>query len=161
MKFFAVLALCIVGAIADPLTADEAQLVKDSWAHVHHDEVEILANFFTQHPEHQARFPAFVGKDLAALKDTAKFATHATRIVSALAEIIELSGNAEAAPALSTVLHTLGSDHKRRGIPKDSFNDFHTSFISYLKGKVSWGDNVEAAWTKAFQNSITVLLAAY
>jgi hypothetical protein len=81
MKFFAVLALCIVAAAAAPLTADEAGLVKEGWAKVKHNEIDILANFFTQHPEHQSRFPAFVGKDLTALKETAKFATHATRIV--------------------------------------------------------------------------------
>jgi hemoglobin-like flavoprotein len=161
MKFFAVLALCIVGACAAPLTADEAQLVKDSWHKVNHNEIEILANFFTQHPEHQARFPAFVGKDLAALKDTAKFATHATRIISALSEVIELSGNPAAAPALKTVLHTLGSEHKRRGIPKESFADFQTSFISYIKGQVSWGDNVEAAWNDAFENAFTVFFESY
>ena len=161
MKFFAVLALCIVGAIADPLTADEASLVKNTWAQVHHNEIDILANFFQQHPEHQARFPAFVGKDLASLKDTAKFATHATRIVSALSEVIELVGNAEAAPALKTVLHTLGSDHKRRGIPKESFADFETAFLSYLSGHVSYSANVEAAWKKAFENAFTAIFTAY
>lgn len=81
MKFFAVLALCIVATTAAPLSSDEANLVKESWAHVSHNEVDILANFFTLFPQHQQRFPAFVNKDLAALKDTAKFATHATRIV--------------------------------------------------------------------------------
>ena len=81
MKFFAVLALCIVAATAAPLTADEAALVKASWANIKHNEVDILYNFFKDHPEHQQRFPAFVNKDLEGLKDTAKFATHATRIV--------------------------------------------------------------------------------
>ena len=81
MKFFAVLALCIVAASAAPLNADESELVKSSWSKVKHNEIDILANFFTDYPEHQQRFPAFVNKDLAALKDTAKFATHATRIV--------------------------------------------------------------------------------
>lgn len=161
MKFLVVLALCIVSAIADPLTAGEASLVKDSWHKVHHNEVAILANFFQQHPEHQARFPAFVGKDLATLKDTAKFATHATRIVSALSEVIELTGDAASAPALKTALHTLGSDHKRRGIPKESFGDFKTSFVSYLKEHVTWNDDLAHAWDKAFENSLTIMFESY
>jgi Globin len=81
MKFFAVLALCIVAAISAPLSVDEAALVKESWAKVHQNEVDILANLFTLFPQYQSRFPAFVGKDLATLKETAKFAIHATRIV--------------------------------------------------------------------------------
>ena len=162
MKFLAVLALCIVGACAlTPLTEDEATLLHESWHHINHDEIAILHNFFSHHPEHQARFPAFVGKDLAAVKETAKFATHATRIVSALSEVIELSGNAAAGPALKTVLHTLGSDHKRRGIPKESFADFRSSFLEYAKGHVSWGDNVEAVWNKAFDNAFEIFFEAY
>jgi hypothetical protein len=162
MKFFAVLALCIVGACASsPLTADEAGLVKSTFAQVKNNEVDILYNFFELYPAAQSRFAAFVGKDLASLKDTAKFATHAIRIVSALSEVIELSGNPEAAPALVTVLSTLGSDHKRRGIPKESFVDFETAFFSYLKGQVSWGDNVEAAWTKAFSNAFDIIYTQY
>jgi hemoglobin-like flavoprotein len=161
MKFFAVLALCIVGACAAPLTSDEATLIKSTFAQIKNNEVDILYNFFEMYPAAQARFPAFVGKDLASLKDTAKFATHATRIISALSDVVELSGNAEAAPALKTVLTTLGSDHKRRGIPKESFADFETAFLSYLKANVAYGDNVEAAWKTAFENSFEVFFTAY
>ena len=77
MKFFAVLALCIVGAIAAPLTADEAALVKSTWAQVKNNEVDILAAVFTAYPDIQARFPQFAGKDVASLRDTGAFATHA------------------------------------------------------------------------------------
>jgi hypothetical protein len=55
----------------------------------------------------------------------------------------------------------LGSDHKRRGIPKESFADFETAFLSYLKANVAYGDNVEAAWKTAFENSFTVMFESY
>ena len=161
MKYFAVLALFIVGAITAPVSPDDAKLVRDSWHQVSHQEVEILANFFERYPQHQSRFPAFVGKELASLKDTAKFAIHATRIVSALSEVIDLGGNPETAPALRTVLVSLGSAHKRRGIPKESFRDFETALIAYLKEHSTWGDNVEAAWTHAIDNSIELLYEGY
>jgi hypothetical protein len=48
MKFFAVLALCVVGAIASPLTADEASLVQSSWKQVSKNEVDILAAVFAR-----------------------------------------------------------------------------------------------------------------
>nr|prf hemoglobin [Kiefferulus sp.] len=94
MKFFAILALCVVGAIADPLSADQAALVKSSWKQVSHNEADILYAVFKAYPDIQAKFPQFAGKDLESVKDTAAFATHATRIVSFLSEVIALSGEA-------------------------------------------------------------------
>lgn len=46
MKFL-ILALCFAGAFADPLTADEAKIVKDSWHHVIIFKKIILRNFLT------------------------------------------------------------------------------------------------------------------
>ena len=77
MKFFAVLALCIVGAIASPLTSDEASLVKASWNQIKHNEVDILYAVFKAYPDIQARFPQFAGKDLDTVKTSGQFATHA------------------------------------------------------------------------------------
>ena len=159
MKFFAVLALCVVGAIASPLTADEAQLVQASWKSVSHNEVDILAAVFTAYPDIQARFPQFAGKDLAAVKDTAAFATHATRIVSFLSEVIALSGNASNGAAVNALLTKLGGDHKARGVSAAQFGEFRTALVSYLSNHVSWGDNVAAAWNKALDNTMAIAVA--
>jgi len=80
MKFL-VLALCIASAIAAPLSADQASLVRGSWSQVKHNEVDILYYIFDANPDIMAKFPQFAGKDLASLKNTASFATHAGRIV--------------------------------------------------------------------------------
>ncbi|CAG9801270.1 unnamed protein product [Chironomus riparius] len=159
MKFFAVLALCIVGAIASPLTADEASLVQSSWKAVSHNEVDILAAVFAAYPDIQAKFPQFAGKDLASIKDTGAFATHATRIVSFLSEVIALSGNASNAAAVEGLLNKLGSDHKARGVSAAQFGEFRTALVSYLSNHVSWGDNVAAAWNKALDNTMAVAVA--
>ncbi|XP_070504386.1 globin CTT-VIIB-3-like [Chironomus tepperi] len=159
MKFFAVLALCVVGAIASPLTADEAGLVQSSWKQVSHNEVEILAAVFAAYPDIQAKFPQFAGKDLAAVKDTAAFATHATRIVSFLSEVIALSGNASNAAAVQSLVSKLGDDHKARGVSAAQFGEFRTALVSYLSSKVSWGDNVAAAWNKALDNTYAIVVA--
>lgn len=37
---------------------------------------------------------------------------------------------------------------------QETFADFQSSFISYLKAYVSWIDNVEHAWNDAFENAI-------
>ena len=159
MKFFAVLALCIVGAIASPLTADEASLVQSSWKQVSHNEVDILAAVFTAYPDIQAKFPQFAGKDLASIKDTGAFATHAGRIVGFLSEVIALSGNASNAPAVNTLVSKLGDDHKARGVSAAQFGDFRTALVAYLQANVSWGDNVAAAWNKALDNFYAIAVA--
>ncbi|XP_070504452.1 globin CTT-VIIB-7 [Chironomus tepperi] len=160
MKFFAVLALCIVGAIASPLSADEAALVKSSWAQVKHNEVDILAAVFAAHPDIQAKFPQFAGKDLASIKDTAEFATHATRIVSFFSEVISLSGDQANLSAVYALVSKLGADHKARGITAAQFSEFRSSLITYISSHVSWGDNVAAAWNHALDNTYAVVLKA-
>jgi hemoglobin-like flavoprotein len=148
MKFFAVLALCIVGAIASPLTADQAALVKGSWSQVKHNEVDILYAVFKAYPDIQAKFPQFVGKNVDEIKDTAAFATHATRIVSFLSEVISLSGNDSNLAAINSLVSKLGSDHKARGVTPAQFTEFRTALTAYLQQNVSWGDNVAAAWNQ-------------
>nr|P29243.1 RecName: Full=Globin CTT-V; AltName: Full=HBV; Flags: Precursor [Chironomus piger]CAA39718.1 Ctp HbV [Chironomus thummi] len=156
MKFFAVLTLCIIGAIAHPLTSDEANLVKSSWNQVKHNEVDILAAVFKAYPDIQAKFPQFAGKDLDSIKTSGQFATHATRIVSFLSELIALSGNEANLSAVYGLVKKLGVDHKNRGITQGQFNEFKTALISYLSSHVSWGDNVAAAWEHALENTYTV-----
>jgi hemoglobin-like flavoprotein len=77
-----------------------------------------------------------------------------------LNEVIQLSGDSQNLPAVKTVLNELGYAHKRRGIPKDAFNDFRASLISYLKANVSWGDNVEAAWNDALDNCLAIVFSS-
>nr|P29245.1 RecName: Full=Globin CTT-Z; AltName: Full=HBZ; Flags: Precursor [Chironomus piger]CAA39717.1 Ctp HbZ [Chironomus thummi] len=157
MKFFAVLALCIVGAIAHPLTSDEAALVKSSWAQVKHNEVDILYTVFKAYPDIQARFPQFAGKDLDSIKTSGQFATHATRIVSFFSELIALSGSESNLSAIYGLISKMGTDHKNRGITQTQFNEFRTALVSYISSNVSWGDNVAAAWTHALDNVYTAV----
>ncbi|XP_070504409.1 globin CTT-VIIA-like [Chironomus tepperi] len=163
MKFFVVLALCFAAASAavQPLTPDQAVLVKSSWAQVKHSEVDILAAIFAANPDIQARFPQFVGKDVADLKDTAAFATHAGRIVGFFSEIIGLIGNVENRPAVETLVGQLSASHKTRGIPTAQFGEFRASLVAYLQANVSWGDNVAAAWNQALDNFFFVLTSNY
>nr|AAC46979.1 Kc HbVIIB-b [Kiefferulus sp. 'cornishi'] len=156
MKFFAVLALCVVGAIATPLTADQATLVQSSWKQVSHNEVDILYAVFKAYPDIQNKFSQFAGKDLDSLKDTAAFATHATRIVSFLSEVISLSGNEANAVAIQNIVSKFGADHNARGVTKAQFGEFRTALFAYLQAHVSWGDNVAAAWNQAVDNVFVV-----
>ena len=156
MKFFAVLSLCVVGAIASPLTADQAALVQSSWAQVKNNEVDILYAVFNAYPDIQSRFPQFAGKDLNSLKGTAAFATHAGRIVGFLSEIIALTGNESNAPAINTLVTQLGSDHQARGVTRAQFGEFRTALFAYLQANVSWGDNVAAAWNQAVDNVFAI-----
>nr|AAC46976.1 Kc HbVIIIB-a [Kiefferulus sp. 'cornishi'] len=156
MKFFAILALCVVGAIADPLSADQAALVKSSWKQVSHNEADILYAVFKAYPDIQAKFPQFAGKDLESVKDTAAFATHATRIVSFLSEVIALSGEASNLGAINNIVSKLGADHNGRGVTKAQFGEFRTALMAYLQAHVSWGENVAAAWNHALDNTMEI-----
>nr|CAA39724.1 ORF D [Chironomus tentans] len=159
MKFLAVLALCIVGAVADPISADQADLIRSSWAQVKHNEVDILAAVFKDHPDIQARFPQFAGKDVDSLKDTAAFATHAGRIVGFISEIVALVGNEANRPAMNTLTNELATNHHNRGISKAQFNEFRASMTSYLSHHTTWNDATAAAWTHGLDNIFDAIFA--
>lgn len=156
MKFL-ILALCIAFTVATPLTMEEAQLVKDSWAHVKNNEVDILYAVFKAYPDIQNKFTQFVGRDLEGLKGTPEFATHATRIVSLLTQVVDLSGFEEKRGELATLVTEMAHKHKIRGVTKDQFGEFKTALISYLKTHTTWGDNVEAAWNRGIDNMYAIV----
>ena len=159
MKFFAVLALCIVGAIAAPLSADQAASVRASWAKVKNNEVDILYFIFKAHPDIMAKFPQFAGKNIDSLKDTASFATHAGRIVGFVSEIVALMGSEANAPAMKTLVTEMANNHKARGIPKAQFNEFRASLVEYLQAHVTWNDNLGAAWNQGLDNVFNMIFA--
>lgn len=162
MKFL-ILALCAVAATADPhwvmLDADEVALVKDSWHHVYHNEADILYAVFHDNPDIMAKFPAFVGKDLETVKDSAKFALHAGRIINFFSEYIELLGSEGTQSAIKTILNEMGHNHADRGITEKQFDEFKASIFKYMKAHVSWGDNVEHAWGDVFDKMYFVIFS--
>nr|BAO18448.1 globin [Polypedilum nubifer] len=163
MKFL-VLALCVVAAAADPhwlmMPDNEVQAVKSTWAAVNHDEVEILYAVFKAHPDIQARFPKFAGKDLDSIKGSADFAIHASRIVSFFNEFIALLGHENTQPAIKTILNQLGQTHRNRGITKQQFEEFHDSLTVYLKGHTNWNAAASQAWDDAFDKMYFVVFSA-
>jgi hypothetical protein len=160
MKFLIVFAL-IAAASADihPLTHDQADLVRGAWDKVKHSEVDILAAVFAAHPDIQAKFPAFVGKELATIKGSAAFALHATRIVSFISEVLTLAGNPATTPAIKTLVNEMGQNHKNRGITKAQFNEFRASLTTYVSTHAPWGDNVAAVWNQAIDNVYFIIFS--
>lgn len=156
MKFL-ILALCVAYTVATPLTAGQAQLVKDSWAHVKNHEVDLLYTIFKAYPDIQAKFPQFVGKDLEELKGTAEFATHAGRIIGFLTEVVDLSGSEATRERMITIVTEMAHKHKTRGVTKEQFGNFKTALISYISTHVTWGDDVAAAWNQGIDNMYAVV----
>lgn len=160
-----ILSVCVVFAIAAPswkmLDDQEVSYVKSSWNSVKNNEVDLLAFIFKEYPEIQQRFPAFVNKDLATLKDTGKFATHATRIVGLFSEYIILLGQQDTQSAIKTVLNDLGQTHRNRGIPKDLFEKFQIATMKYLNAHATgYNADVEHAWNDAFDKMYYVIFSA-
>lgn len=151
MKFF-IFTLCIAFVAANPLTADEAELVKDSWHHVKDNEADILYAVFKAYPDIQAKFPMFAGKNLDTLKSTPAFTTQADRIMSLISEVVELMGNDANIPAIKSLVNIMAQNHKARGVTKAQFGEFKTALMSYLKTHTSWGSNVETAWSQGIDN---------
>lgn len=164
MKFL-VIAVCIIAAIADPVwvTLDDKEvgLVKSTWNSVKNQEIEMLAAIFKDYPNIQARFPGFVNKNVDELKETPKFALHATRIVGFFSEYISLLGQETTQSAIKTVLNDLGQTHRNRGIPKELFNEFRTSLTKYLQAySTGFNDDAAHAWTDAFDKMYFVIFSA-
>ncbi|XP_070504396.1 globin CTT-X [Chironomus tepperi] len=160
MKFF-VLVLCVVAAMADPewhtLDAHEVEQVQTTWKAVSHDESAILYAVFKAHPDIQAKFSQFAGKDLESIKDTAAFATHAGRIIGFFGEYVALLGSSGNQAAIKTLLHDLGVFHKTRGITKAQFTEFRATMTDYLKGHNNWNADISHSWDDAFDKAFSVI----
>nr|BAO18432.1 globin [Polypedilum nubifer] len=160
MKFL-ILALCITAAVADyhPLTSSEVATIKSTWDAVKTHEVDILYAIFKEHPDIQAKFSQFAGKDLDSLKGSTDFAIHATRIVSFISNYVLLVGDEHNVPGIKTVVNKMGQNHKARGVTKDQFNEFKNTFMNYMKGHVDFNGDVEHAWTDAFDNLYFIIFS--
>lgn len=163
MKFL-IVALCFVAAMAAPewhtLSAGEVTLVQGTWAKVKSHEVEILYTIFKANPDIQAKFAAFVGKDLDSLKGTPAFIEHAHRIVGLLNRYIELIGDAANDGAIKTLLNEMGQKHAARGVTKGQFEAFKNTFVGYLKAHVDFTDSVGAAWGRAIDKMYFVVFSS-
>jgi hypothetical protein len=158
MKFLVFFAL-IAASSAAYLNQEQADLLRGAWGNIKNNEVDILYAVFKAYPDIQARFPAFVGKDLESIKGSAPFALHATRIVSFITEIINLSGSDSTLPAIKTLVNEMGQNHKNRGITKAQFNEFRTAITEYASTHTSWGDNVAVVWNLAIDNTYAIIFS--
>ncbi|XP_070504461.1 globin CTT-X-like [Chironomus tepperi] len=160
MKFL-ILALCIAATTADlhkiTLDAHQVHLIQSSWNQVKHNEVDILAAIFRDHPDIQDKFAQFAGKDLETIKDTAIFATHATRSTGFFGAFIALLGSEDNQPAINTFLRALATSHKARGAVTSQFYQFRDSMINYLKSHTSWNDEVSQSWDIVFDMAFAVI----
>ncbi|KAG5669629.1 hypothetical protein PVAND_017514 [Polypedilum vanderplanki] len=161
MKFLVLLALLGAAAAYTPLTAEEYAYVSGAWNKVKHSEVDILYAVFKAYPDIQAKFPKFAGKNLDEIKGTSDFALHATRIVTFISEVVTLSQNTANNDAIYNKLELFGTDHHNRGVTKDQLTEFRTALTTYLSKHAPWGDNVAAAWNKAFDNVFEVAFTKF
>lgn len=157
MKFL-ILAVLVAGAYAS-VSSDQASIVRSTWAQVSNNEADILFAIFSAYPDIQARFPAFVGQNLNALRSTPAFTLHASRIISLFNQYVSLLGNDANLPAINTIFNEMGVNHRNRGIPRSQFVEFRTALTNYLQANVSWGDNVAAAWNAAFDQMFNIIYA--
>ena len=155
-------ALFATSTFAEIFNAEEYKLFSSSWNTVKHNEVDILYYVFKNYPEMQARFPAFVGKDLDSIKGSAAFALHATRIVSFLSDVVQLMSNEGNDPAINTVISQLAANHKNRGITKPELRRFGNVLVEYLKENVpQWNEDVAAVWNTAMETNYGILFSHF
>jgi len=76
-----------------------------------------------------------------------------------VSEIVALMGNAANMPAMETLITEMAGNHKARGIPKEQFNEFRASLVSYLQAHVTWTDSLGAAWKQGLDNTFNMLFA--
>nr|BAO18446.1 globin [Polypedilum nubifer] len=156
-----VLALCIVAAVAGPvwLSAEEAGLIRGSWQHIKGREVDLLYVIFKENPDIQAKFPAFVGKNLDELKGTAPFAEHAGRIIALVEKYVGYLGDDGNDAHIRDMLNEMGKKHAVRGVTREQFQAFRKSALTYIKGHVEWSEPLGAAWKLAFDKMYEVVFS--
>jgi hypothetical protein len=142
-----------------PISSEEAEVLRTLWNQVKHRESDILYTIFKENPEIQAHFPAFVGKDLKALRKSIAFAIHSTRIISFFSKIASLAGDPVHLEASKTLMNELASSHKSRGIQKEFFNKFRASLDGFMERQSSWDERKAAVWKKATDNFYFVLFS--
>lgn len=142
-----------------PISSEEAETLRTLWNRVKHREADILYVIFKENPDIQAHFPAFVGKDLEALRGSIAFAIHATRIVSFFSKIASIAGDPANQAASKTLMNELAASHKNRGIQKEFFNKFRASLDGFMQRQSSWNENKAAIWNKASNNFYFVLFS--
>lgn len=142
-----------------PINSEEAETLRILWDRVKHREADILYVIFKENPDIQAYFPAFVGKDVEALRKSVAFHIHATRIVSFFGKIASLAGNPNNLAASKTLINELAASHKSRGIEKEFFNKFRASLDGFMQRQSTWNKNTASVWNKATNNFYFVLFS--
>lgn len=142
-----------------PISSEEAETLRTLWNRVKHREADILYVIFKENPEIQAHFPAFVGKNVEALRGSVAFHIHATRIVSFFSKIASLAGDANNFAASKTLMNELAASHKSRGIQKELFNKFRESLEGFMQRQATWNENTASVWNKASNNFYYVLFS--
>jgi hypothetical protein len=161
MKVAIILISCIIAVFADYTTEDVAMKSKVLWDKVKHKEIEILYYVFKNFPEMQARFPAFVGKDVDSIKDSAAFAIHATRIISFISEYYSLAGSEKARPALKTISLQLAKNHKVRGISKEMMVRFKDTVMDFWRMDQKLTDDEYKTVQKSSEEFFDILNESY
>lgn len=142
-----------------PISSEEAETLRTLWNRVKHREADILYVIFKENPEIQAHFPAFVGKNVEALRGSVAFHIHATRIVSFFSKIASLAGDPNNLAASKTLMNELAASHKSRGIQKELFNKFRESLEGFMQRQATWNENTASVWNKASNNFYYVLFS--
>ncbi|XP_050038014.1 cytoglobin-1-like [Dermacentor andersoni] len=142
------------------MTKREKALLRDTWRKFCQKKPDfgsvVLLAMFTLHPEHQALFPSFEGRDLRLLRDDAKFRTFAAVVGSRLSAMVDSVDDYD---ALSELAHKNAVDHaQREGVLAEHFADFYSATLGEIieSNKSAMTPAAIAAWEKFFETLSTI-----
>nr|BAO18444.1 globin [Polypedilum nubifer] len=158
MKFLIVLAVA-TATVAFPLASEEAIEVQTAWNAVKDNQADMLYAVFKDYPEIQDKFPAFASQDLEAIKNSEAFTSHAKRIFGQLSSIFDQIGVDSNEEEIKASLERIGETHRNRNATKEDFGKFRNALTKYVASRVTWNENLAAAWNKTFDGIFEIIFS--
>ncbi|XP_075556609.1 cytoglobin-1-like [Dermacentor variabilis] len=142
------------------MTKREKALLRDTWRKFCQKNPDfgslVLLAMFTRHPEHQALFPNFQGRDLRLLRDDAQFRAFAAVVGSQLSAMVDSVDDYD---ALSELVRKNATNHaQREGVLAEYFEDFYSATLGEIieSNKSAMTPAAVAAWEKFFETLSTI-----
>ncbi|XP_070377467.1 globin-like [Dermacentor albipictus] len=142
------------------ITKREKALLRDTWHKFCQKNPDfgslVLLAMFTRHPEHQALFTSFHGRDLRLLRDDAKFWAFAAVVGRQLSAVVDSVDDND---ALSELVHKNATDHaQRKGVLAEYFEDFYSATLGEIieSNKSAMTPAAATAWEKSFETLSTI-----
>ncbi|XP_071444842.1 globin C, coelomic-like [Hetaerina americana] len=118
--------------------------------------VDLFVELFSAYPDYQKLFKSFASVPLNQLSENKKFIAHSTTVVYSIINVVD---NLDDAECLVELLFKIGSNHARRNVEHEAFQNLNNVIIVTLKKKLGkkFTSFAEESWRKTLDVAISVI----